>query len=140
MATQVRGLRRDRGRARRAATRPRPSPRSWATRLVVVFAHQVSRLGGEVHDYEEALRERGRAVLEEARRIAREAGVEIEIVMRESSPAEALIEVADEHDARDDRRRLLRRAPAQERARGVDADAAAAPRPSGRCSSFAHRE
>jgi nucleotide-binding universal stress UspA family protein len=68
--------------------------------LVVVFAHEVSRLGGEVHDYEEALRERGRHVLEEARAIAREGGVEIELVMPELSSAEALIAVADEHDAR----------------------------------------
>ena len=68
--------------------------------LVVVFAHQVSRLGGEVHDYEDALLERGRGVLEEARSIGREAGVEIELVMRELSSAEALIEVADERDAR----------------------------------------
>ena len=42
--------------------------------LVVVFAHQVS--------------------------VVREGGVEVELVLRESSPAEALIEVADEHDAR----------------------------------------
>jgi nucleotide-binding universal stress UspA family protein len=68
--------------------------------LVVVFAHQVSRLGGEVHDYEDALLEHGRAVLEEARSIGREAGVEIELVMRELSSAEALIDVAEEHDAR----------------------------------------
>ena len=68
--------------------------------LVVVFAHQVSRLGGEVHDYEEVLREHGRQVLEEAGGVARAAGVEVELVLRESSPAEALIEVADEHDAR----------------------------------------
>ena len=68
--------------------------------LVVVFAHEVSRLGGEVHDYEEVLRERGRTVLEEARSVVREGGVEVELVLRESSPAEALIEVADEHDAR----------------------------------------
>jgi nucleotide-binding universal stress UspA family protein len=68
--------------------------------LVVVFAQEVSRLGGEVHDYEEAVRERGRQVLEEARTIAREGGVEIELVMRELSSAEALIAVAGEHDAR----------------------------------------
>jgi nucleotide-binding universal stress UspA family protein len=68
--------------------------------LVVVFAQEVSRLGGEVHDYEEAVRERGRQVLEEARTIAREGGVEIELVMRELSSAEALIAVADEHEAR----------------------------------------
>jgi nucleotide-binding universal stress UspA family protein len=68
--------------------------------LVVVFAQEVSRLGGEVHDYEEAVRERGRQVLEEARTVAREGGVEIELVMRELSSAEALIAVAGEHDAR----------------------------------------
>ena len=45
-------------------------------------------------------REHGRGVLEEARGIARAAGVEIELVMRELSSAEALIAVADEHDAR----------------------------------------
>jgi nucleotide-binding universal stress UspA family protein len=68
--------------------------------LVAVFAHVTSRLGGEVRDYDDAIREHGRGVLEEARSIGREAGVEIELVMRELSSAEALIEVADEHDAR----------------------------------------
>jgi nucleotide-binding universal stress UspA family protein len=68
--------------------------------LVAVFAHVTSRLGGEVRDYDDAIREHGRGVLEEARSIGREAGVEIELVMRELSSAEALIAVADEHDAR----------------------------------------
>jgi nucleotide-binding universal stress UspA family protein len=68
--------------------------------LVAVFAHVTSRLGGEVRDYDDAIREQGRGVLEEARSIGREAGVEIELVMRELSSAEALIAVADEHDAR----------------------------------------
>jgi nucleotide-binding universal stress UspA family protein len=68
--------------------------------LVAVFAYTVSRLGGEVRDYADAIREHGRGVLEEARRIGREAGLEIELVMRELPSAEALIAVADEHDAR----------------------------------------
>ena len=68
--------------------------------LVAVFAHVTSRLGGEVRDYDDAVREHGRGVLEEARSIAREAGVEVELVMRELSSAEALIAVADEQDAR----------------------------------------
>jgi nucleotide-binding universal stress UspA family protein len=68
--------------------------------VVVVFAHVTSRLGGEVRDYDDAVREHGRGVLEEARSIAREAGVEVELVMRELSSAEALIAVADEHDGR----------------------------------------
>ena len=53
-----------------------------------------------MRDYDDAIREHGRGVLEEARSIGREAGVEIELVLRELSPAEALIAVADEHDAR----------------------------------------
>jgi nucleotide-binding universal stress UspA family protein len=53
-----------------------------------------------VHDYKEALLERGRAVLEDARGIAREAGVDPELVIREQSSADALIKVADEYDAR----------------------------------------
>ena len=68
--------------------------------VVVVFAHVTNRLGGEVRDYDDAVREHGRGVLEEARGIAREAGAEVELVMRELSSAEALIAVADEHDAR----------------------------------------
>jgi nucleotide-binding universal stress UspA family protein len=68
--------------------------------VVVVFAHATSRLGGEVRDYDAAVREHGRGVLEEARSIGREAGVEVELVMRELSSAEALLAVADEHDAR----------------------------------------
>jgi nucleotide-binding universal stress UspA family protein len=68
--------------------------------LVAVFAYTVSRLGGEVRDYADAIREHGRGVLEDARSVGREAGVEIELVMRELPSAEALIEVADEHDAR----------------------------------------
>ena len=100
--------------------------------LVVVFADHVSRLGGEVHDYEEVLRERGRAVLEEARSIVREAGVEIEIVMREELAGRGADRGGRRARRAPDRRRLLRRAPAQERARGVDADAAAAPRPAAR--------
>jgi nucleotide-binding universal stress UspA family protein len=68
--------------------------------VVVVFAHATSRLGGEVRDYDAAVREHGRGVLEEARSIGREAGVEVELVMRELSSAEALIAVADEHEAR----------------------------------------
>jgi len=39
-------------------------------------------------------------VLEDARSIAREAGVDPELVIREQSSADALIEVADECDAR----------------------------------------
>jgi nucleotide-binding universal stress UspA family protein len=67
------------------------------TGVVVVFCSPISRLGGEVRDYEDALREHGRAQLEEARGMLSR---EPELVMVERPPAEGLIEVADEHDAR----------------------------------------
>jgi nucleotide-binding universal stress UspA family protein len=68
--------------------------------VVAVFAYSIGRLGGEVADYAKAVEEHGRAVLEEARRIGAEAGVELDTVLRERETAEGLIEVADERDAR----------------------------------------
>jgi nucleotide-binding universal stress UspA family protein len=68
--------------------------------LIAVFAYSIGRLGGEVTDYATAVEEHGRAVLEEARRIGAEGGVELETVLRERETAEGLIEVADERDAR----------------------------------------
>jgi nucleotide-binding universal stress UspA family protein len=50
-----------------------------------------------VSDY---VREHGETVLEEARRVAGEAGVPIDTVLLEEPIAEALIDVADERDAR----------------------------------------
>ncbi len=70
------------------------------TSIVVVFCAHVSRIGGEVHDYEEALREHGRAQLEDARSQLEHAVGETQLVLVEAEPAEGLIEVADEHDAR----------------------------------------
>jgi nucleotide-binding universal stress UspA family protein len=67
------------------------------TGIVVVFCAPVSRIGGEVRDYEEAVREHGRAQLEEAR--AALSG-EPELLLLERPPAEGLVEVAEDRDAR----------------------------------------
>ncbi len=68
--------------------------------VVTVFSHATSRLGGEVRDYDDAIRERGRGLLEEAGRVVREVGVACESELLELAPAEGLIEAADRHDAR----------------------------------------
>jgi nucleotide-binding universal stress UspA family protein len=68
--------------------------------VVVVFAYTISRLGGEVADYARTVREHGERVLEEAKRLGGAAGVTIDTVLLEHSIAEALVEVADERDAR----------------------------------------
>jgi nucleotide-binding universal stress UspA family protein len=64
--------------------------------VVAVFAFHVGRLGGEVSDYAAALHEHAREVLEEARSM----GDGVEVVELEEYPAQALIAVADERDAR----------------------------------------
>ena len=68
--------------------------------VLVVFAHHISRLGGEVHDYEEALRELGARRLEEAHQRLSEAGVPVRTESTDLSPADGLIDVAERADAR----------------------------------------
>jgi nucleotide-binding universal stress UspA family protein len=65
--------------------------------VVVVFAYTVGRLGGEVSDYAAALHEHAREVLDEAKSVG---GEGIDVVELERAPAQALIDVADERDAR----------------------------------------
>ena len=68
--------------------------------IVVVFAHATSRVGGEVRDYDEAIRELGRGHLEAARAMLREAGLEPELELLSLGPAEGLLDAAERHDAR----------------------------------------
>lgn len=68
--------------------------------VVAVFSHATSRLGGEVRDYDDAIREVGRGHLETARAILREAGVEPELELLALGPAEGLLDAAERHDAR----------------------------------------
>jgi len=65
--------------------------------VVVVFAYTVGLLGGEVSDYAAALHEHAREVLDEAKSVG---GEGIDVVELERAPAQALIDVADERDAR----------------------------------------
>ncbi|MFN8131450.1 MAG: universal stress protein [Solirubrobacteraceae bacterium] len=68
--------------------------------LVVVYAYEVSRLGGEVEDYAKALKERSDEVISHATHQAQAKGIEIETTVAEVDPATALVEIADERDAR----------------------------------------
>jgi nucleotide-binding universal stress UspA family protein len=68
--------------------------------IVAVFAHATSRLGGEVRDYDDAIREVGRGHLEAARATLRQAGLEPEIELLALDPAEGLIDAAERHAAR----------------------------------------
>lgn len=67
--------------------------------VVVVFSYEPSRLGGEVHDLDEAVAERARVVLEEAVGRATGTGVAVETVHRQQSPSDGLLEEAEERHA-----------------------------------------
>ena len=62
----------------------------------VVFSFESPRLGGELHDLDAAIRERGDAVVGEALRTAAHAGVVVSSDVRMQDPAEGLIAAADE--------------------------------------------
>jgi nucleotide-binding universal stress UspA family protein len=68
--------------------------------LVVVFAYEINRMGGEVEDYAKSVQERADEVLGHAKSQAAAKGVEIETVVVQEKPAAALVRLADERDAR----------------------------------------
>jgi nucleotide-binding universal stress UspA family protein len=67
--------------------------------VIAAFGYAPSRLGGEVADFAAALREAGEEVLEHAAHQAQAAGSDIETVVVDDRPAEALVRLADERDA-----------------------------------------
>lgn len=75
--------------------------KAYDDKLIVAFGYDVSPLGGELRDYQEALKELASRRLQEARElIPSDSGLEVEAVIVERHPAPALVELADERDAR----------------------------------------
>lgn len=69
--------------------------------VTVVFGYAPPGLwGGEIAEHEEAIEELGEKVMAKAKSQAAEKGVEIEAQLVARRAADALIEVADERDAR----------------------------------------
>ena len=75
--------------------------RALASRLgedvLIVFSFESPRLGGELHDLDETIRERGEAVVAEA--LAEAGDVAVTTQVRMQDPAEGLIAAADAVDA-----------------------------------------
>lgn len=70
-------------------------------KVVVVFGYAPPGLwGGEIAEHEEAIEELGEKVMAQAKSQAAAKGVEIESQLVAKRAAEALIEVADQRDAR----------------------------------------
>lgn len=75
--------------------------KSLGDRLVVVFGYAPPGIwGGEIAEHEEAIEELGEKLTAEARARAAAQGIEPEVAMVPKRGAEALVEVAEERDAR----------------------------------------
>ena len=72
----------------------------FGDRLVLVFGYHVQKLGGEVLDYAKAVHERAEEAVDHGVNQAQAKGVEVEPVVIERQPAEALAELAKERGAR----------------------------------------
>jgi nucleotide-binding universal stress UspA family protein len=70
-------------------------------RVVVVFGYAPPGIwGGEIAEHEEAIEELGEKLMGGARRQAGECGAEIDVELVPKRAAEALIDIADQRDAR----------------------------------------
>jgi nucleotide-binding universal stress UspA family protein len=69
-------------------------------RVVIAFGYHVQKLGGEVLDYAKAVQERAEEAVEHGVHQAQAKGVEVESVVIERHPAEALADLGRERGAR----------------------------------------
>ena len=69
-------------------------------RIVVAFGYDANPVGGEVTDYAKSLREHGEKRTEEGAERAGAAGAEVETVVVNDGPAQALVDLADQRNAR----------------------------------------
>jgi nucleotide-binding universal stress UspA family protein len=68
--------------------------------VTIAFAYDLSPVAGELHDYHAALKDLATKRLTEGKEFAHQAGGEVEAVIVERAPADALVKLADERDAR----------------------------------------
>jgi nucleotide-binding universal stress UspA family protein len=70
-------------------------------KIVVVFGYSPPGLwGGEIVEHEEAIEELGQKVMQNARAKVAESDVEAEFALVAKKPSEAIVETAEERDAR----------------------------------------
>jgi nucleotide-binding universal stress UspA family protein len=74
--------------------------RAFGDKVVIAFAYELSPVGGEIHDYHTALKELAARRVAEGRTLAADAATEVETVVVERAPAEALAALGAERDAR----------------------------------------
>jgi nucleotide-binding universal stress UspA family protein len=74
--------------------------KAYGEKVIVAAGYELNPVAGEIHDYHLALKDLSTKRLEEAQALASADGVEIETVIVERAPAQGLVELADERDAR----------------------------------------
>ncbi len=74
--------------------------RDLGTKLIVTYAYDPARIGGEVRDLDKALEARGREVTGEAEEKGKSAGIDSEVMIIKQKPSVALSTLAVERGAR----------------------------------------
>lgn len=77
--------------------------KAYGDKVIIAFGYELNPVAGEIHDYHAAVKEMATARLQEAAALAGAGGadgVELEAVIVERAPAEALVHLAAERDAR----------------------------------------
>jgi nucleotide-binding universal stress UspA family protein len=75
--------------------------RAYGEKVIIASGYELNPVAGEIHDYHKALRDLATKRLEDATLLAKTDGdPEVEAVIVERNPAEALVTLADERDAR----------------------------------------
>ena len=74
--------------------------KAYNEKVVIAFGYDLNPVAGEIRDYQAALRELADQRLTEALKMAEESGDEVEATIVERSPADALVALATERDAR----------------------------------------
>jgi nucleotide-binding universal stress UspA family protein len=73
--------------------------KTFGEKVVIAYGYELNPVAGELHDYHTALKELATQRLTEATSLVADAG-DVEAVIVERAPAHALVELADERDAR----------------------------------------
>ena len=75
--------------------------KAYGDKVIVAFAYELNPVAGELHDYHLALKElAGKRLQEATALVPAPDGVEIEPVIVERAPAQGLVELAQQRDAR----------------------------------------
>jgi nucleotide-binding universal stress UspA family protein len=74
--------------------------KAYGEKVIIAFGYDLNPVAGEIHDYHVAVKELADKRLSEALAAAEGAGAEVEATIVERAPADALVALADERDAR----------------------------------------